>query len=232
MSLLQQKLQGAVDFLVNLAWLRGWKWTTSLQDLKWGLSTLMTPSRYERWKLCLERTYLVYDQEYRKRLRVASRHTSIIRVHCQVVFVIEWSLIHNNNIINTFRFVEEISLRVNCEVIFGERLSKFWRFKIISFTMVWIWLSQREMKTSSRLFERITGKHWLLCSHLTVYLAGQTRKWVIIFYGVAHRYRFVVPGILAVGGAMRRFSGYLTLEVEQRLRGMEADKRDIPVGHI
>lgn len=111
MSLLQQKLQGAVDFLLNLAWLRGWRWTTSLQDLKWGLSTLMTPSRYERWKLCLERTYLVYDQEYRKRLRVASRHTSIIRVHCQVVFVIEWSLIHNNNIHEKEVSIRFVSLR-------------------------------------------------------------------------------------------------------------------------
>ena len=45
-------------------------------------------------------------------------------------------------------------------------------------------------------------------------------------------YRFVVPGIMAFGGAMKRLEGYLTLEVKQRLRDMQGGKKDVPVGHI
>ena len=54
----------------------------------------------------------------------------------------------------------------------------------------------------------------------------------IIFYGFTHHYRFVLPGILALGGAMKKLDSYLTLEVKQRLHDMQEGKKDIPVGHI
>ena len=54
----------------------------------------------------------------------------------------------------------------------------------------------------------------------------------IMFCGLTYPYRFVVPGILALGGAMKKLERYLTLEVEQRLRDMQEDKKGIPVSHI
>lgn len=41
-------------------------------------------------------------------------------------------------------------------------------------------------------------------------------------------YRFIVPEILALGGAMKKLVGYLTREVEQLLRDMQECKEDIP----
>ena len=54
----------------------------------------------------------------------------------------------------------------------------------------------------------------------------------IMLSGLTHLCRFVVPGILALGGAMKKLERYLTLEVEQRLRDMQEGKKNIPVGHI
>ena len=54
----------------------------------------------------------------------------------------------------------------------------------------------------------------------------------VLFCNLTYPYRFVVPGILALGGAMKKLKRYLTLEVEQRLRDMQEAKKDIPVGHI
>ncbi len=53
-----------------------------------------------------------------------------------------------------------------------------------------------------------------------------------MFYALTHAYRFVVPGILALGGAMKKLNRYLTFEIEQWLRDMQEGKKDIPVGHI
>lgn len=75
------KLQSTINSLLILSWLRDWRWNTSSQDLKWGILTLMTPSQYECWRTCLGRTYLSYDQEYKKRLRGASKHVWSIRIH-------------------------------------------------------------------------------------------------------------------------------------------------------
>lgn len=54
----------------------------------------------------------------------------------------------------------------------------------------------------------------------------------VILYGLTHHYRFVVPGMLALGGAMKKLKSYLTLEVRQRLRDMQEGKEDIPVGRV
>lgn len=70
-------------------------------------------------------------------------------------------------------------------------------------------------------------------AHISLFstLDGQVSDYVM-FYTLTHPYRFVVPGILALGGAMKKLERYLTLEVEQRLRDMQEGKKDIPVGRI
>lgn len=47
-----------------------------------------------------------------------------------------------------------------------------------------------------------------------------------------HRFRFLVPGILGLGGAMQKLEGYLVWEVKQRLHDIQEVKEDIPVGYI
>ena len=54
----------------------------------------------------------------------------------------------------------------------------------------------------------------------------------VTFDGLTQQHRFVVPGIMALGGAMKKLKSYLTLEVEQRLQSLREGKEDIPVCRI
>ncbi|KAI4241297.1 MAG: hypothetical protein L6R42_011304, partial [Xanthoria sp. 1 TBL-2021] len=96
--------------------------------------------------------------------------------------------------INTYHFSEEISLRVNNKIIFGERLSENHDF-----------------------FQATLGYHRqalfaMLTSH---YFPHWTHK-------------LLVPGLLALGGAMKKIESYLTVEVAERLRDIEAGQKEIP----
>ncbi|KAL8639240.1 MAG: hypothetical protein Q9226_008894, partial [Calogaya cf. arnoldii] len=96
--------------------------------------------------------------------------------------------------INTYHFSEEISLRVNNKIIFGERLSENHDF-----------------------FQATRGYHRqalfaILTSH---YFPHWTHK-------------LLVPGLLALGGTMKKIESYLTVEVAERLRDVEAGQKEIP----
>ena len=43
------------------------------------------------------------------------------------------------------------------------------------------------------------------------------------------RFRLLVPGLLALGGAMKKIESYLTVEVAQRLHDMQEGRKEIPV---
>ncbi|KAI4224915.1 MAG: hypothetical protein L6R36_004315 [Xanthoria steineri] len=96
--------------------------------------------------------------------------------------------------INTYHFSEEISLRVNNKIIFGERLTE-----------------------NPDFFQATRGYHRqalfaMLTSH---YFPHWTHK-------------LLVPGLLALGGAMKKIENYLTVEVAQRLHDMQEGRKEIP----
>ncbi|KAI4200985.1 MAG: hypothetical protein LQ350_003554 [Teloschistes chrysophthalmus] len=96
--------------------------------------------------------------------------------------------------INSLHFAEEISLRVNCKVIFGDRLTQ-----------------NKDFLQATRDYHR-QALAAMLTSH---YLPHWTHK-------------YVAPGILALGGAMKKLERFLTLEVKQRVQDMQAGKEGIP----
>ena len=144
-------------------------------------------------------------------------------------------LIHNNNIQGGNILTRFISRRRSaCESIarsYSEKALvsfRYFRFYYLS--------SSKYRSGKPRLlsgYSKISPASTSCHAHISLFtsLDRQVSDYVI-FYGLTHRYRFVVPGILALGGAMKKLSSFLTLEVKQRLRDMQEGKKDIPVGHI
>ncbi|KAL8835942.1 MAG: hypothetical protein Q9176_006626 [Flavoplaca citrina] len=96
--------------------------------------------------------------------------------------------------INTYHFSEEISLQVNCKIIFGERLTE-----------------NPEFFQATRNYHR-QALFAMLTSH----------------YFPHWTHQLLVPGLMALGGAMKKIERYLAVEVRQRLRDIDEGHKEIP----
>ncbi|KAL8890597.1 MAG: hypothetical protein Q9192_005851, partial [Flavoplaca navasiana] len=96
--------------------------------------------------------------------------------------------------INTYHFSEEISLQVNCKIIFGERLTE-----------------NPDFFQATRNYHR-QALFAMLTSH----------------YFPHWTHQLLVPGLMALGGAMKKIERYLTVEVRQRLHDIDRGHKEIP----
>ena len=152
-----------------------------------------------------------------------------------MVIIIELFLSHNNGIQGGKTSTPFISRRRSaCESTAGS----FSENASVSFGyLVFYCLSSSNYRSGKSRFlsgySKISPAGTICYAHISLFssLDRQVSDY-IMFSGLTHPYRFIVPGILALGGAMKKLERYLTLEVEQRLRDMQEGKKNIPVGHI
>ena len=152
-----------------------------------------------------------------------------------MVSIIKLFLSHNNSIQGGKVLTPFISRRRSvCE----STARSFSENALVSFgyLVFYCLLSSNYRSGKSRLlsgYSKISSAGTSCYAHISLFssLDRQVSDY-IMFCGLTYPYRFVVPGILALGGAMKKLKRYLTLEVEQRLRDMQDGKKDIPVGHI
>ena len=152
-----------------------------------------------------------------------------------MVFKIKLFLIHNNSIQGGKTLTPFISRRRSaCESI----ARSFSVNILVSFGyLVFYCLSSSNYRSETpglhSGYSKISPASTCCYAHISLFssLDRQVSD-CVMSYALTHPYRFVVPGILALGGAMKKLTRYLTFEVEQRLRDMQEGKNDIPVGHI
>ncbi|MCJ1424276.1 hypothetical protein MMC29_002163, partial [Sticta canariensis] len=96
--------------------------------------------------------------------------------------------------ISAFHFAEELSLRVNCRVIFGDNLAN----------------NEDFVQVAQKYHRQAVVA--MLTSH---YLPNWTDE-------------YAVPGMMALGGAMKKVDNFLTAEVKRRLQDMQDGKKNIP----